>query len=119
MNTVDKLHTLFEGVEGIYFLSREEAEEARRACKPTDVALDWTSILSTHERSFALLADDEGGGIIVELGPGEAPMTFDNDESLWKTWAEIHAMFGIPLSEQDQEMISLLEIPVGWFTPDC
>jgi hypothetical protein len=101
------LKKILDGIEGIRVVSREEA---LRACKPTDVALDWTSRLSADQRSFALLVDEEGGGIIGELGLGETPMAFDDDESLWKTWAELHSVFGVPLSEQDRDLLDLLRV---------
>jgi hypothetical protein len=101
------MNKLFDGVAGIKAVSREEA---LRACKRNDTALEWTSKLHADARSFGLLCDGEGGGIITELGLGETPMTFDDDESLLKTWAELHAMFGYPLSEQDEELMELLGI---------
>ena len=104
---------LFDGVAGIKAVSREEA---LRACKRNDTALDWTSKLHA-DRSFGLLCDEEGGGIIAELGPGETPMTFDNDEPLWKTWAELHAMFGYPLSEHDQELMNV--VGIQYDSPVC
>lgn len=74
----------------------------------------WTFHLNTDGRGFTMLfhVDDDrhgfGGGYIEdELGER---VEFADNKSLWKTWAEIHNMFGVAMADEAEDVMAMLGI---------
>lgn len=76
----------------------------------------WNRPLSfgfgSDDRCFEFRCDcDEDCGRIVEVGTGDPPMEFDSAVEILGMWADLKESFGIPLGEEECEIIDALEVP--------
>jgi hypothetical protein len=112
---MNKLNKLFEGIEGIRVVSREEAQADidRHAKKYGRWVVETDRYyIQADGRTFELFVVDHGEALsIFEHDSDQPPMEFDDVEEAWTTWRDLHEQFNVPFTQEEIEMLDTLEIP--------